>query len=50
MVIIAAVLEHVKLIVAVASTRGKKVIDFRFVDHGYTALEGESALVKHSTC
>ena len=33
-----------------ASTRGKTVIDFRFVDRGYTALEAESALVKHSTC
>ena len=50
MVIIAAVLVHVKLIVAAASTRGKTVIDFRFVDRGYTALEAESALVQHSTC
>ena len=50
MVIVAAVLEHVKLIVVAASTRGKTVIDFRFVDRGYTALEAESALVQHSTC
>ena len=44
MVTIAAVLEHVKLIVAAASTRGKTVLDFWFVDRGYTALEAESAL------
>ena len=42
---LAAVLEHVKLIVAAASTRGNTVIDFRFVDRGYTALEAESALI-----
>ena len=49
-IIVAAVLEHVKLIVAAASTRGNTVIDFRFVDRGYNALEAESALVQHSTC
>ena len=27
-----------------------RLIDFRFVDRGYTALEAESALVQHSTC
>ena len=36
------------VIVAAASTRGNTVIDFRFVDRGYTALEAESALVQHS--
>ena len=45
--IVAAVLEHVKLIVAAASTRESTVIDFKFVDRGYTALEAES---QHSTC
>ena len=25
------------------------LIDYRFVDHGYTALEAESALVQHSS-
>ena len=49
-VYIAAVLEHVKLIVAAASIRGNTVIDFRFVDCGYTAVEAELALVQHSNC
>ena len=42
--------EHVKFNSSPASTRGNTVIDFRFVDRGYTALEAESALVQHSTC